>query len=90
MDHLWIKDGWLINTIINRTTEIEYMAWINTGDLPNAKTPRVEFTPRPVKAVTISTQIPPEMHESLVEYCETRRTSQAALVRYLLGKELWH
>jgi len=65
------------------------MGWINTGDAPNKKTPRVEFQPREVKSVNVTAQLPPDMHKDLAEYCEARRISQASLIRFLIGREIW-
>ena len=65
------------------------MGWINTGDAPNKKTPRVEFQPREVMSVNVTAQLPPDMHKDLAEYCEARRISQASLIRFLIGREIW-
>ena len=65
------------------------MGWINTGDAPNKKTPRVQFQPRKVKSVNVTAQLPPDMHKDLSEYCEARRISQASLIRFLIGREIW-
>ena len=65
------------------------MGWINTGDAPNKKTPRVEFQPREAKSVNVTAQLPPYMHKDLAEYCESRRISQASLIRFLIGGEIW-
>ena len=35
-------------------------------DLPNRKTPRVEFAPREGKYINVSTPLPPEMHKALL------------------------
>ena len=64
------------------------MAWINTGDAPNKKTPRVEFQPREVKSVNVTSAFPTDLHEELMTYCDSRRLSAAALIRYLVAKEL--
>ena len=66
------------------------MGHLTTGmDLPNRKTPRVEFQPREVKAVNVTAKLPPDMHKDLAEYCEARRISQASLIRLLIAREIW-
>ena len=48
----------------------------------------IEFIPREVKSVNVTSAFPPDLHEELSTYCSTRRISAASLIRYLVAKEL--
>lgn len=65
------------------------MGHLTTGmDAPRKGQKKIEFIPREVKSKAVSSAFPPDLHEELMEYCQSRRINAGALIRYLVAKEL--
>ena len=65
------------------------MGHLTTGmDATRKGQEAIEFIPRDKLSKTVSSAFHLDLHNELMEYCDSRRLSAAQLIRYLVAKEL--